>query len=86
MRVMREAQEFVAQQLASDTTAAALEQWRDKFPWVDDNDSKTYFELVCSLPACMKRLTLVASKTYARGLVFITVYFEGSLYVVMQVG
>lgn len=29
---------------------------------------------------------MVACKTYARGLVFVTVYHEGSFYVVMQDG
>lgn len=32
------------------------------------------------------RIALVACKTYARGLVFITVYQEGSFYIVMQEG
>lgn len=33
-----------------------------------------------------QRIALVACKTYARGLVFITVYQEGSFYIVMQEG
>jgi len=31
-------------------------------------------------PPCMDDIALVCSKTYARGLIFLTIYFEGSFY------
>ncbi|CAN0205704.1 unnamed protein product, partial [Discosporangium mesarthrocarpum] len=87
MDVMEEAQEFLATELASQRTNEELRKWSTVFPWIDDNSlSSTYFELQADLPPCMQGVALVASKTYARGLIFIAVYHHGSFYVVMQEG
>ncbi|CAM9814800.1 unnamed protein product [Ectocarpus sp. 12 AP-2014] len=85
--ILAEVQEFVAQELASSRTTQELTKWSGAFHWINDDSScSTYFELQAELPACMDEIALVACKTYARGLVFITVYQEGSFYVVMQEG
>ncbi|CAM9941395.1 unnamed protein product [Scytosiphon promiscuus] len=87
VEILAEVQEFVAQELASSRTSQELTKWSGAFHWIDDDSSSsTYFELQTELPPCMDEVALVASKTYARGLVFITVYQEGSFYVVMQEG
>jgi hypothetical protein len=94
LRLLAEAQEFVAAELSGEHATNELEKWSKVFPWIDGELSKsagavgcsTYFEMKAAPCAAMKGITLVASKTYARGLIFITVYFEGSFYVVMQDG
>lgn len=96
LRLLADAQEFVASELSSERTVNQLESWSRIYPWIDAEPAKggsgstsvtnTYFEMKASMGDLMRGVTLVASKTYARGLVFITVYFEGSFYVVMLDG
>lgn len=94
---MADAADFVAAELCGDAATAELEKWSKVFPWIDEevgapaNGAKgapppsTYFELKADVAEAMAGVSLVASKTYTRGLVFIVIYFEGSFYVVMQV-
>ncbi|KAH8069705.1 hypothetical protein JL721_5594 [Aureococcus anophagefferens] len=63
-----------------------LRKWTDIYTWMETDAANTYFELQCAPPPCMDGIALAASKTYARGLVFITVYFEKAFYVVVQDG
>ncbi|CAM9281861.1 unnamed protein product [Pylaiella littoralis] len=87
VEILAEVQEFVAHELASSRTSQELTKWSGAFHWIDDDSSSsTYFELQADLPPCMDQVALVACKTYARGLVFITVYQESSFYIVMQEG
>ena len=53
---------------------------------MDTESSLTYFELQAKPAECMREIALAASKTYARGLIFITVYFDGTFYVAVQDG
>jgi hypothetical protein len=53
---------------------------------MDDDRSKTYFELVTEPPVFMEDFAACASKTYARGLVVIMIYVQGTFYVVMEDG
>lgn len=54
VQILAEAQEFVAQELASSRTAHELTKWSGAFHWIDDDSSaSTYFELQAELPACM---------------------------------
>lgn len=56
VELMAEAQEFVAQELASARTSQELAKWSGVFQWIDDDSpSSTYFELQADLPPCMKR-------------------------------
>ena len=57
------------------------------FPWIDDDSSATYFELsVGNVPSYMEPIGLVASKTYTRGLIIVSVYCDGTFYFVVQSG
>ena len=57
------------------------------FPWINDDDANTYFELsLDSVPDCMKKMSLIASKTYTRGLILISIYFEKAIYFIVQSG
>ena len=77
--------QFISSELTSDETQNELERMTNIFPWIndaldgsDDNNNKTYFELMLSeIPQHLKKVTLIASKTYVRGLVIVSVYFEG---------
>lgn len=63
-----------------------MKKWAAIFPWIDDDNSSTYFELVTDPPQCMSNVAIMASKTYARGLIFISIYLEGTIYFVVQGG
>ena len=86
MAFIAEAAEFAARELASDTVHDELRKWTDVYGWMENDQSQTYFEIQCSPPPCMDGIALAASKTYARGLVFVAVYFDRALYVVVQDG
>ena len=57
------------------------------FPWIDDDNASTYFELaLSSVPEYMSKVSLIASKTYTRGLIIIAVYSDGAIYFILQPG
>lgn len=57
------------------------------FSWIDDDDAATYFELSLNdIPSYMNNISIIASKSYIRGLIIIAVYFEQSIYFVVQGG
>jgi hypothetical protein len=87
MQYMEDALEFLAQELSSEAVEKELIKMSSVFPWIDDDTSATYFELAISfLPECMQKVRLMASKTYARGLVIISIYFDSHIYCVLQSG
>lgn len=81
-----EATDFAASELASARVHGELAKWSDVHTWLEDPTSQTYFEFELEAPTELADLALAATKTYAQGLIFITVYFEGALYVVVQDG
>lgn len=83
---VNEANGFASSELASDRVQDELARWIDTHEWLENDTKRTYFELKVEAPKCMEDVALAASKTYARGLIFITVYFENSFYVVLQDG
>jgi len=77
-----EASDYAAATLASDNVNKELSAWANIHSWVEDT-AGTFFEMTSNrsaMPSYMEDIALVCSKTYARGLVFITIYFEGSFY------
>jgi hypothetical protein len=83
-RMLESAQDFMAAQLSSDALQSNLLKWSNVFPWIEEGG--VYFELTADVEKEMEGVTLVASKTYSRGLILISVFFEGSFYVVLQDG
>jgi len=67
-------------------TGEEIDRWSKVFSWMDDDKSHTYFELTTEEPECMKNFSVMASKTYARGLILVTVYYGGNFYLVMEDG
>mmetsp|Transcript_9998 Transcript_9998/g.21086 ORF Transcript_9998/g.21086 Transcript_9998/m.21086 type:complete len:690 (-) Transcript_9998:247-2316(-) len=81
MSMLYEAAEFAAAELSSAAVSAELERLAGECTWLEEDSQKTFFEMKAELPEFMDNISVIASKTYARGLVFITVYFEGSFYI-----
>eukprot|EP01039_Chlorochromonas_danica_P010755 gene10755-11954_t len=87
MQFMEEALNFLARELTCDEVERELAKMSNVFPWIEDESAATYFELsIPSPPAFLDRVRLVASKTYARGLIVITLYFASALYCVILSG
>lgn len=54
VEILAEAQEYVAQELASPRITQQLTKWSGAFHWIDDDSSaSTYFEMQAELPSCM---------------------------------
>lgn len=77
---------FAAGELSSERVHEELQKWTDIYAWMESDAQHTYFELQCDPPPCMDGVALAASKTYARGLVFVTVYYDKAFYIVLQDG
>ena len=87
LKFLEDASEFIAQELLSESVDRELRKMASVFPWIDDDNSSTYFELALSLvPAYMSKIKMIASKTYTRGLILISIYNEGTIYFIMQPG
>lgn len=79
--------DFMGEELISERIDAELRKMSAVFPWINDESAKTYFELsLANVPSYMDKVGLIASKTYTRGLIIIAIYFEHTVYVVIQPG
>jgi len=84
---MEESLEFFASELTSDSVEKELYKMSQVFPWINDDTANTYFELtIGDLPHYMDDVSLIASKTYTRGLIIIAIYFERTIYFLIQDG
>lgn len=73
--------------MISDHIQSELQKMSSVFPWINDDTATTYFELTLgNMPDYMDKIGLIASKTYTRGLIIIAIYFENTLYFVIQPG
>jgi len=84
---MSDASEFLAAEITSEHVDKELRKWSSMFSWIDDDSCQTYFELVCAdPPPCMEKIAILASKTYTRGLVIVSIYYERTVYFMIQSG
>mmetsp|Transcript_18242 Transcript_18242/g.53310 ORF Transcript_18242/g.53310 Transcript_18242/m.53310 type:complete len:709 (-) Transcript_18242:517-2643(-) len=82
-----EVAEFTAGALSTEAIALDLEDLAKDNPWIEGGNSmETFFQLRAENPECMDDIVLLASKTYARGLIFVTVWYEGVFYMSMSDG
>jgi len=83
-----EAVDFFAREMVSDGVEKEIKKMASVFSWINDDSAATYFELglVPDLPSYMDSISLIAAKTYTRGLVIITIFAEGCLYFVLASG
>lgn len=86
LEFLSKACEFVAEEVTSNHVDNELRKWSTVFPWIDDDKATTYFELAMEAPKCMEKVSLIASKTYNRGLIVIGIYFDGLFYFVVLPG
>jgi hypothetical protein len=87
MGYIEEAVEFLANELASAALEKELEKMANIFSWIEDDTSATYFELtIGKIPDYMQNIELIASKTYSRGLIIVSIYYDRCLYCVIQAG
>ena len=86
LETINEAQNFLASELISDNVSEAIERYEKVYPWMDNDEIKTYFEMTASLGTDMDAVQCVCSKTYAKGLIFMTIYFEDTFYVTLSEG
>lgn len=78
---------FVGSEMLSENIDKELRKMATVFPWIDEDDSKTYFELsLNTIPSFMNNVGLVATKTYTRGLIILSIYFDSTVYFLIQSG
>lgn len=87
MNFMEDALEFIAKEVTSEAVEKELRKMANVFSWIDDDSASTYFELsIGELPTYMNSVRIMASKTYARGLIIISIYFDRCIYCLIQDG
>jgi hypothetical protein len=84
---LNEAIDFIGEEIVSDQIENELKKMGSIFPWINDDTAAVYFEVTLgNVPEYMNKIGLIATKTYTRGSVLISVYFESSIYFVLQPG
>lgn len=79
--------EFIASEVTSDAVDKELRKMASVFPWIDDDRAPTYFELTLGvIPEYMSKVAIIASKTYTRGLIIISIYYDRCIYFLIQSG
>ena len=79
--------DFLGDELVSEKVEKELKKMSAVFPWIAEESSATYFELaLTNIPEYLTKVGLIASKTYTRGLILITIYYDSSIYFVIQPG
>lgn len=87
MKFCTEASNFFGAQMSSRETEEELEKLSRELPGINDDAAVTFFELSLeSTPSFLDDVKIIASKTYVRGLIIISVYTEGTLYFMIQPG
>jgi hypothetical protein len=78
--------DFLANELVGDRVTEALSNGSRVFKWINADDSKTHFELQTNGYEDLREVEAIASKTYARGLILIVIYFEQNFYITINEG
>lgn len=84
---IEEAIGFISSEIVSERVESELRRWSSIFRWIQEDSAKTYFELVVEPPDFLtEHVDLIATKTYARGLILISIYSLSSIFFVIQDG
>lgn len=86
LKFFNECREFCGAQVTSDSCDKELKKWSHVFPWIDNDQAATYFELAVDVPPCMDGVAMVCCKSYYRGLILISIFSENNFYFVLQSG
>jgi hypothetical protein len=78
------ARNFVVTEATSPSISNQIAKLRDKLPWLDNDESRVYFELVGDTANKFADILFIASKAYTQGMCFISLYFEGVIYVTLE--
>ncbi len=75
---------MVISELSSDETLHKIASLSTKHDWIEND--RVYFELVGQTSHLFEDVKFICSKVYAytKGLIFNTIYFEGTIYVTLQ--
>lgn len=81
------ATEAFAKEVTSAKVMHELEAISTKFSWIENEELSTYFELTLhEIPDYMRGVSMIASKTYTKGLIVITIYCNGVFYFIIDDG
>ena len=84
LKAMESALYFVVSEITSNSMASRMAKLKMKHPWIDEDES-CYFELIGDTSS-IKNIMFSASRVYAKGMIFTTIYFEGIVYVTLADG
>jgi len=82
MKMVYDATDYATSALGSDAVTEELGSEAATNAWMEDS-ANTFFEMGLlheEMPGSLEDVQLVCSKTYARGLIFLTIFFEGNFY------
>ena len=86
MQFVYDGADFAARCLAADHVTDELGRLADVYEWMETDAGNPFFEMKADSPPFMDDISLVCSKTYARGLIFVVVYFKKSFYFTVSDG
>ena len=87
MKFLYDMTDFISTQLVSEDVERELNKMSSLFTWIKEDSANTYFELTLTdVPEYMNSIALIASKTYTRGLIIVSIYHDGSVYFVLNDG
>jgi len=86
LKEVEKARDFVISELTSNRIQNQLHRLKHEHEWIDDGENHVYFELVGNASSIFDEILFICSRVYSNDLVFVTVYFEGVIYVVIEDG
>jgi hypothetical protein len=87
LQFIEDAINFISSEIVSDKVEKELKRWSSIFRWIEEETAKTYFELLVDPPISVTdNVELIATKTYNRGLILVSVFYQTSIYFVLQDG
>ena len=85
LEAIEDAHHFFAMELTSERIVNKIERWGNHFPWILD-DKNVFFELTLDPPKSFTNILYICSKIYIRGVILISMYFEGVFYLLLRDG
>ena len=81
VELLYEATDFFLREMYGDSANKATIARYDKiFPWINDDNAETYFQLALDNPPCMQQCEVIMSKTYFKELIVVTIWAQDTFY------
>ena len=77
VKQMEKWRHFVLKEVTSPSISTQMAQLAAKHSWINDDESMVYFELVGNASLLFNDIMFIANRSYSKGLVCVTIYFEG---------